>query len=49
MHFQSQSLVNYQVCEKKWSGAIARKLAKIHRLNVPINKDSSWLLNILER
>jgi len=46
---QSKSLVNYQVCEKKWSLAIARKLAKIHRLNVPINKDSNWLFNILER
>jgi hypothetical protein len=34
---------------KKYSDAIARKLAKFHKLAVPINKDAGWLFKTMSK
>lgn len=31
------------------SATIARKLAKVHTLNVPINKEPTWLFDKMQR
>jgi hypothetical protein len=40
---------NPQIRIRKFSDAIARKLAKFHRLAVPINKDAGWLFKTMTK
>jgi hypothetical protein len=46
---QARSLTSCDLRSKAFSDAIARKLAKFHRLAVPISKDPEWLFKTMSR
>ena len=46
---QAKSLSSSQFRKKAISHAISRKMARIHKLNVPINTDARWIFKSLEK
>jgi len=48
-YIESESLVDFRICDTTYCAPIARIFAKIHMLNVPIKKDGAdWLFSTLE-
>lgn len=48
-NLQARSLKSEELSDPKLSLMIAEKMADLHQLNIPINKDSTWLWDTMER
>lgn len=48
-NLQARSLKSEELSDPKLSLIIAEKMADLHQLNIPINKDSSWLWDTMDR
>lgn len=48
-NFQARSLKSEELSDPKLSLMIAEKMADLHQLNIPINKDSIWLWDTMDR
>ncbi|KAJ6218794.1 hypothetical protein RDWZM_004606, partial [Blomia tropicalis] len=48
-YIPARAMVCKELKELKYAAIIARKLATVHHLNVPINKDPTWLYDTLKR
>lgn len=46
---QARSLKSEELSDPKLSLMIAEKMAELHQLNIPINKDSTWLWDTMDR
>lgn len=46
---KARAMVCSELKDLNYSAIIARKLATVHHLNVPINKDPTWLLDTLDK
>lgn len=48
-NFKARSLRSEELSNPKLSLMIAEKMADLHQLNIPINKDSIWLWDTIDR
>lgn len=48
-NLQARSLKSEELSDPKLSLMIAEKMADLHQLNIPINKDSTWLWDTIDR
>lgn len=48
-NLQARSLKSEELSDPKLSLIIAEKMADLHQLSIPINKDSSWLWDTMDR
>ncbi|XP_050436021.1 choline/ethanolamine kinase isoform X2 [Adelges cooleyi] len=48
-YIPARSLKSEELSDPKLSLMIAEKMADLHQLNIPINKDSTWLWDTMER
>lgn len=49
MYSKARAMVCKELKDLNYSAIIARKLATVHHLNVPINKDPTWLIDTIQR
>ena len=49
-YIQSESMVDYRICDTAYCPPVARIFAKIHMLSVPIKKDGAeWLFSTMQK
>ena len=48
-YIPARSMSAEEIRDSKLSDIIARKMAKIHKLTVPISKDSPWLAKLYSK